>query len=247
MILDAKAIQKLKNVQVSAAEVAKLNEEYAQSSIFGFFQLRPKDNQKIELVSFLPHHPMRGIELTFEKSRGILDAIADNVEELGGSPQAADLKSWGFPKRSKDTDTYREDDVQAAFCLQQLRLDEQFDGIKLVAAEFLMAAENKRIDVLGIKGTTLFIFELKKSRKNGAYGQALRYKNELETNLGIYLELLKHYPNTDQKITVDSVQAVAVMPWAKNHRLAKPDDVAHWLYEIPSDHNFSRKLIFHKS
>jgi hypothetical protein len=151
------------------------------------------------------------------------------------------MAGWGFQERSKQTNTYREDDVQAAFCLRQLKLDSQFDGIKFVAAEFLMAEGNKRIDVLGVKDTTLYIFELKKNRKNDAYNQAEQYKRELKANLDTYLELLRYYPNINKNMTTATVRAVAVMPWAKKHQLAKPGDVAHWLYD------FSGGLTFHKS
>jgi hypothetical protein len=247
MMLSNGAIQKLKKIQVSAAEVEKLNEDYSKSGIFNFFQLRPKE-RTIELVSFLPRYPMRGIELTFKKSRGKLDAISKRMKELGGEPpQAADMAGWGFRERSKQTITYREDDVQAAFCLRQLKLDAQFDGIKFVAAEFLIAAENKRIDVLGVKDTTLYIFELKKDRKTDAYNQADQYKRELEANLNTYLELLRYYPNINKNMTTATVRAVAVMPWAEKHQLAKPGDVAHWLYDVPPGYDFSGGLTFHKS
>lgn len=252
MTFDIKSLEKLKDIEISAIKVEELRKAYSATGIFEFFQLRPKGNKKIELVSFLPHHPMRGIELTINNSEAILAEIISRLTEHKGAPLVKDNldyfeKNLGFPERSRKTKTYREDDVQAAFCLQQLRRAEAFEGIQFVTTEFLMVLENKRIDVLGIRDSTLYIFELKKDRDNKAYSQVCRYKTELESNMGTYFELLRHFPNIPANAASLNIEAIAVMPWSKRHRLSKPDGVSHWLYEIPSSFDFSHNLIFHKS
>ena len=162
----------------------------------------------------------------------------------GNPPLAAQLAQWKFSERGSQSKTYREDDVQAAFCLQQLRNDVVFDGIKLVATEFLMVKSNKRIDVLGVKDSTLYVFEMKKGRDNSAYGQAENYKVELEDNLTEYLRLLKYYPNINNDITLYAVKTIAVMEWNKKHRL---ENKSHWLYELPKNYDFSKNLVFRKN
>lgn len=252
MMFDIKSFEKLKDIELSAIKVEELRKAYSSTGIFKFFQLRPKGNKKIELVSFLPHHPMRGIEFTINKGEAILAELISRLTEHKGAPLVANNleyseKKMGFPERSRKTKTYREDDVQAAFCLQQLRGAEAFEGIQFVTTEFLMVLENKRIDVLGIRDSTLYIFELKKDRDNKAYSQMCKYKTELESNIGAYFELLRHFPNIPANATSLNIEAVAVLPWSKRHRLSKPEGVAHWLYEIPSSFDFSCNLTFHKS
>lgn len=251
MTLNIKSLEKLKDIEISAIKVENLRKAYSATGIFKFFQLRPKGNKKIELVSFLPHHPMRGIELTINNCEVVLDELINKLTEHKGAPLAENnltyFENMGFPDRSQKTKTYREDDVQASFCLQQLRGAEAFEGIQFVTTEFLMVLENKRIDVLGIRDSTLYIFELKKDRDNKAYSQVYKYKTELESNMGAYLELLRHFPNVPANAASLNIEAVAVMPWAKHHQLSKPDGVSHWLYEIPSSFDFSHNLIFHKS
>lgn len=251
MTFDFKSLEKLKDIEITAIKVEELRKAYSDTGIFEFFQLRPKGNKKIELVSFLPHHPMRGIELTINNSEAILGELISRLTEHKGAPLVENNfkyleKNIGFPARSRKTKTYREDDVQAAFCLQQLRRAEAFEGIQFVTTEFLLVLENKRIDVLGIRDSTLYIFELKKDRDNKAYSQVSRYKTELESNMGVYFELLRHFPNIPANATSLNIETVAVMPWSKRHRLSKPDGVSHWLYEIPSSFDFSHNLIFHK-
>lgn len=247
-----KPLEKLKDIEISAMKAEELRKAYSATGIFKFFQLRPKGNKKIELVSFLPHHPMRGKELTINNCEDVLAELISRLTEHEGAPLVENNlqyfeKNMGFPDRSRKTKTYREDDVQAAFCLQQLQGAQAFEGIQFVTSEFLMVQENKRIDVLGIRDATLYLFELKKDKSNKAYSQVSTYKAELESNMGAYLELLRHFPNVPVNAASLNIEAVAVMPWSKCHRLSKPVGVSHWLYEIPPCFDFSHNLIFHKS
>jgi hypothetical protein len=245
MKLSDNAKKKLASIGKTAIEVEKLNNQYSQSGVFKFFQLRPKEGG-IQIISLLPSHPMRGgDDLTAEDADRKISAIATKIAAFGGDAflPSADLAALGFHKRQNDTDTYREDDVQAAFSLQMLSGGEQFDGIKLVATEFLMAGANKRVDVLGVKDSTLYVFELKRKRYNSTYAQAARYRDELKDNIEDYIELLRHYPNM-ASVKITDVAAVAVMPWANGHRLTKLYNVGHWLYNVPKDYNFSAPLTF---
>jgi hypothetical protein len=246
MQLSTQAINKLEAIKKTALEAEQLTQEYAHSGIFNFFRLRPKDGS-IQLVSFLPDYPMRGgPNRSVSQLRTLLDKIAKRCEALGDvPPQEEDLNCWGFNQRQHKTDTYREDDVQAAFCLQMQAGNPHFDGIRLVASEFLLLEANKRIDVLGIKDSVLYIFELKKERCNSAYNQVKNYKAELQDNLDRYFELLRHYPNMGNAKPTD-VFAAAVMPYAKNHQLDKPAGISHWLYTVPQDNDFKAELSFEK-
>jgi hypothetical protein len=239
-VMNETELLKLKNIEEVAVQTSKIVEKYSGSDVFRFFHLRPKETS-IEIVSLLPHSPMRGIETSVQSVCGKLDKLQEILQKKNELSQE-DLSGLGFKERGKETSTFREEDVQAAFCFQQLQNKKQFDGIGFVTTEFLLVEENKRIDILGAKDCSLYVFELKRERENPVYNQIERYCKELRDNFGEYLAVLKYYPNIEAS-KISDVKPVAVMPWAQNHQLRKPQDISNWLYEESA---FQDNIIFHK-
>jgi uncharacterized protein YqeY len=205
----------------SELKTYKLNQEY---------YLRPKGDGKIKIISLLPEKPMRGLKN---------EASTTNIDY-----RYTHLDEFEFEERNNPTDTYREDDVQAAFCRGMIGGEKAFEGFKFVAAEFLLEELNKRIDVLSVKDNTLYIFELKKDRTNAVYEQAKNYREELSDKLDKYLDLLQYYPNMSGYKDIKNVIAIAVMPFSKRHQLKPKFGVTHWFYDVPENYDFSNPLTF---
>lgn len=187
-----------------------------------FILLRPVE-KGVTIYSLEAEHPMRGNSVKCEITK-INQAIKDAEFEDRGKVAA---------------NGFREDDVQARFGLGLINDEEQFEGIKFVTTEFLLEKANKRIDVLGVKEDTLYIFELKKSTTNKVFEQMEAYKKELSADYEkTYQQILKYYPNMQERY-ITKFEAIAVMPWSEHTKLKNEN---MWLYEVP----FCDKMIFHK-
>lgn len=187
-----------------------------------FIHLRPVE-KGVTVYSVDARHPMRGKQIKCE------------VEKINKAIYESEFKDRG----TAAANSFREDDVQARFSLGLLNNEVQFEGIEFVTTEFLLEKANKRIDVLGVKEDTLYIFELKKSRKREAFEQMENYKKELSNDYEItYKEILKYYPNMQER-KINKFVAIAVMPWAEHTKLKNGN---MWLYEVP----FLEKMVFHK-
>jgi hypothetical protein len=221
----------LKDIEPSAKKVFELlqNKSYELNNEY---YLRPKGDSKIEIVSLKPERPMNGVE---EKA----DVVEDTYRNRN---------SIEFPKRN-DAITYYEADVQAAFIRGMINGDGDFKGFKFVAAEFVLVGKNTRIDVVGIKNNTLYIFEIKGDVKdtkkyNKAFSQASEYceiiKNE--ANWESYKSLLKFYPNM-RDVSFDYIKPIAVLPVAKKHYLySEYEKSAYWLFKGEKTSDFSNSL-----
>lgn len=188
-----------------------------------FLQIRPVE-KGVTVYSLEAEHPMRGNTVTKR-----------DVDEINKA-----IKTSKFKDRKKaPANEFREDDVQARFSLGMINGEEQFEGIKFVTTEFLLEKSNKRIDVLGVKEDTLYIFELKKTRTTKVFEQMEAYREELSNDYyNIYEEILQHYPNMSNK-NIKKIVSIAVMPWSERTKLKNKN---MWLYEVP----FLEDIVFHK-
>lgn len=179
------------------------------------------------VYSLESNHPMRGDNKA--KKRDV-DAINHIIEHPD------------FTDRGKEAaNGFREDDVQARFALGMLNNEEQFEGIEFVTAEFVLEKENNRIDVLGVKDDTLYIFELKKSTTTKVFEQMAEYLEEMSSKYDdTYKEILQYYPNMNGR-NIKKFVTIAVMPWSEHTKLRNKNV---WLYEVPLLEG--KDIIFHK-
>jgi len=177
----------------------------------------------VTVYSLEPEHPMRG------------NTVACDVDTINRELEVLQIKD----RKNPAAEGFREDEVQVRFCRGMIDEEEQFEGIKFVTAEFVLENSNKRIDVLGVKDDTLYIFELKRKRETNVFIQMEEYREELCSKYeGLYGEILKYYPEMEGR-NIKNFVATAVMPWAENMRLTNNN---MWLYE----ENFNENIVFHK-
>ena len=207
------------------------------------FHLRPKRGE-ITIVSTLSAAPMWGksvkkekLEETLKKLKSRLkDFYSVNLDKVRDA-----LHDLEYNTDRKTDDSRLEANVQAEFIQGMLAGQQDYKGIKFVASELTLGKESRdtegktsRFDVVGIKGKTLYIFELKRDRTS-IIEQVVDYVTLVNTNKDAFRDVLRVYPNHAVG-DWDKVKGIMVMAHAVNvdkniDEKAKKIGVELWYYE----------------
>lgn len=231
-------VKRIRDYSIDAKEVfEEFLKTSPQANLFRkYFHLRPTSSG-VTIVSTLPDAPMRGISTTskddlkdkLSKIHTVLNKLVSDDYKL----RRETLSSLGFKNRG--TQTWREEDAQAAFIRGMITEDPVYEGIQFVASELCLEQGN-RFDVVGLKNNTLYLFELKRDRTTIVADQAQRYYNHVNDHRSDFDMVLSVYPNL-ANVHFDNVKTVVVMRRAENsprskwENYSRTSNVDVWLFE----------------
>lgn len=195
------------------------------------FHLRPTSDG-VTVVSLLPEAPMRGIDTI---GREALCSVLEKIksERKGLTAEKSErrrqaLSDCGFGERK--TAGEREENIQARMIHGMLLGRPQYEGITFVTSELTIKKGN-RFDIVGLKGETLYLFELKARLTENAFSQVERYKAHVAEHREEFKRLLEVYPGGPFRWK--EVRGISVLPYAENSSLNGKPDV--WFYESGLD------------
>ena len=201
------------------------------------FHLRPTASG-ITIVSTLPYAPMRGKNETKNRILDVLKILHEKLPQLINDTQENSLnilKEIGFEQRAKTKAL--EENMQALLIQGMIKNEPTYDGIQFIASEFNLE-HGKRFDVVGVKNTTTYIFELKNERNTRAASQLKGYINHFNTYMRDYESVLRVYPGSTVG-AINEVKGIVIMPWSANSKTNwekyKENDIDIWFSEISGD------------
>lgn len=243
--MDQKTVNKIMKNAVAAGDILKRfqNEGGSIERLCKSFHLRPT-SKGITLVSMLPEAPMRGVLLP-KAEEDAVKLLKKAVEIVPSDRFYSDgvvvekATELGFEKRNNVNPL--EEGIQAQFIREMMAEEEAYQGIHFVASE-LTIGDNKRFDVVGIKGTTLYLFELKRDRSKAAAPQVKAYCYYVEQYKDTFRDVLSSYPLIDMTKkcvasvpSFESVKGIAVMCYAANSPLKTWKDWKEAALDVKSD------------
>ncbi len=201
------------------------------------FHLRPTASG-ITIVSTLPYAPMRGKNETKDTILNVLKKLHEKLSQLTNDAKEDSLnilKELEFKQRTNTKAL--EDNLQALLIQGLIKNEPAYYGIQFIASEFNLV-HDKRFDVVGVKDTTAYIFELKKERNTHAVSQLKGYINHFNTYIRDYESVLRVYPGATVG-TLNEVKGIIVMPWSANSKTDwekyKENDIDIWFSDISGD------------
>jgi Holliday junction resolvase len=206
------------------------------------FHLRPIGD-RITIVSTLSCAPMWGLSVEKQQLEGTLEKLGKAFKTICSVTRETvlkGLKDVGYDIERKTESPNSEAAVQAKFIQGLLAGQPDYEGIEFVASELSLGKESKhakktgRFDVVGLKGDTLYVFELKKDRTTKVE-QVVDYVALINANKEHFRNVLSVYPNRAVG-DWDKVQGVMVMSHAVNvtkeiGKKAKENGVELWYFE----------------
>lgn len=225
-------IATVENIRNNAKQSKTVWENFLSESRCGekfrkYFHLRPTENG-VTIVSTLSFSAMRGLAVDNNtKLKDALKLLCSQLDKLVSEDTdnaRKILEDIGFKERVSDKTTL-EENIQANFIRGLLMNAMEYEGVQFVASELILG-DGCRLDVVGIKGETLYIFELKKDRKTKVFEQVKRYATHIRENISEYQSVLSVYPNLSVH-KISDIKGVAVMRFAENSPLKKWEDYAN--------------------
>ena len=236
-IIKEESVKKIvNNVRIAKgiSDRTRLDANY-NSDFNKYFHLRPTSSG-VTVVSILPYAPMRGVVCTIDNLDNLLEKLHKGIKRLTGRSTADAekfLESVGFKKRDKEGAAL-EEHTQASFIRGMILGQSNYEGVEFVASELALCRE-KRFDIVGIKGETLYIFELKKGRTFSAISQANEYAELVKDNKTFFDAVLETYPNRPVP-RFSKVKVIIVMEYSANatpklRADTKAAGIEIWYYE----------------
>lgn len=242
MAISKRTVNRIAENAKMASNVWKTVENKLDEKFKECFHIRPTGSG-VTIVSTLPVAPMRGIRdiKCFDNLQKTILELNNKIKVLVCTDHKKILQvleGFGFNERKIDESKQRpalEEDVQAKFIRGMITKQYVYDNINFVASELILEDGGKRFDVVGFKDGTLYIFELKKGRKIGAFRQVAEYAKMVGDNRDHFLQVLKSYPIFPVN-DFNEVTSIAVVQYAANStsilkKEAEKEKVGLWFFE----------------
>ena len=178
------------------------------------FHLRPTSSCDISVISTLSYAPMRGIQVSPEE----LELTLPKLRKVANSDQneLAIFKKIGFLSRKSESS--REENAQAALIRKLVLQPEEFDGMRFVASEFELFADElprSRSDILAFRDGVLYDIELKNKRLTETVKQTARYVAYFTACLSKYADCISYFPNSVIGRITD-IRGITLVPHSDN-------------------------------